>query len=243
MAFTYDGVLVTRASAATSPITTTLTVSASTLVVCLMIKGVGATARAGGAPTWNGQTFTQANSTQLAAASPEASAEMWYLLNPGAGSTTLSIPNTGSITCYYEVSGASASVGSTAQFEAANGGNATSSNPTPGATNISLGGIGFGFTAGGWQNFSSATSSLAGAVLIGATPYDDGAHGGGSQYYIEATAAGSVTIGWTFGTSDDWGAVAATFKEVPLPSHNIEFLKYVSAPDGISVGEKGLVGY
>jgi hypothetical protein len=54
------------------------------------------------------------------------------------------------------------------------------------------------------------------------------------------TTAGTKTVSWTFGTSDDWGLVAAAFKEV-LP-HDFKHRFSVSAfgSDSISVSEKTL---
>jgi hypothetical protein len=43
---------------------------------------------------------------------------------------------------------------------------------------------------------------------------DDGAHGG-SESYLNPLETVPFAWAWTFGTSDDWGAVAAFFKEVP----------------------------
>jgi hypothetical protein len=223
MAHTY-GALLTRASAATSPISVSLTVSAGVTAVALLLKTVGATNRAGGAPTWNGLTFTQANSTQKAAASPEASAELWYLINPPAATASLSIPNTGSATVFREVVGFSSATGSSA-FLNANGGNNTAANPTPGGIFNPVEGSAFvALTAGGWQTW--APSAQVGTAI---NNVDDGADGYGSQYALNP-ATGLFTLSWTFGTSDDWGAVAAGFTEVPkVRLNNYLFAKSVSA--------------
>src|SRR5689334_17571501 len=126
------GSLPARASSTGNPITFAQAVAYGESVMVVMLKVVGGTDRAGGALTWNGYTLLQANSAQKAAASPEASAELWYLLNPPNGLGTLTIPNTGGLTIFYQVAfGKSATGRST--FNAANGGNATSTNPTPGA--------------------------------------------------------------------------------------------------------------
>lgn len=228
MAFTYS-LLTTRASSAGNPITFSLVVPAAVGVVVLMIKGVGATNRAGASPTWGASTFTIANSVQKAATSPEASAELWYLLNPAPATATLTIPNTGAITIFYAVAAGVVPLGGGAFFEGANGGNATATNPTPGAVTQG-GGIGFAHTAGGWTNFSTATT--VGTAIFTA---DDGADGGGGQYIL-APAVGSHTLSWTFGTSDDWGAVSAYFGEVP--PNRIENYKSFNVPSGISTGER-----
>jgi hypothetical protein len=92
-----------RTSSAGNPISASITTQVADTVLVVMIKVTAATTRAGGAPTFAGQAFTQANITQLATATPEASAELWYLLNPLHGTFTLTIPNTGALTCFYTV--------------------------------------------------------------------------------------------------------------------------------------------
>ena len=110
MAHTF-GTASTRTSSTGNPITTAgFTLEASDTVLVLLLKVNGATDRAGGSPTLNGLTFTQANSTQKAATSPEASCELWYILNPcnpyanpaavRAGSYAVTIPNTGGLTVF-----------------------------------------------------------------------------------------------------------------------------------------------
>jgi hypothetical protein len=96
------------------------------------MKVDGGTDRAGGAPTLGPYPFTQANSTQKAAASPEASAEAWYLLNPYPGTYTLTIPNTGGLTIHDTVVIGRATAGASMVFAAASGLNGTSTNPGPG---------------------------------------------------------------------------------------------------------------
>ena len=231
MAHTYGGALIARTSSAGNPITASLTVSQLDTIVCLLIKGTGATNRAGGSPTWGDSTFTQANSTQKAVTSPEASAELWYLLNPFSATATLTIPNTGAITCKYTVVSGRAAAGGDSAFDGANGGNNTSTNPTPGAVTVDESGeIGFAITAGGWLTW--APSAQVGTVIANT---DDGADGGGEQYILNP-AIGSHTLSWTFGTSDDWGAVSAYFKEIAPLNQNNYF--GIDAGDGMSVTEK-----
>lgn len=228
MPHTYSGALIARTNSSGNPITNTLTVTAGTTVVCILLKGVGATNRAGGAPTWRGFTFTQANSTQKAVTSPEASAEIWYLLNPTAGSGTLTIPNTGAISCYYTVVGGAAKAGGYSMFNVANGSNNTSANPAPGNINVLAGDIVFSIAASGATTW--APSAQSGTIIANT---DDGAHGGGEQYNIPV-ANGTLTTSWTQ-ASDDWGAVVAAFSEVE-PTR-IEFFKHIHVPNGMAGGE------
>lgn len=220
-----------RTSSAGNPITFSYTVALGDTVIGILLKGVGATDRAGGSPTWGSYTFAQANSTQKAVTTPEASAEIWYLLNPWPGTFTLTIPNTGAITTLATVVIGRAALGGLSAFIGASGGNATSTNPTPGAVTVDeAGAIGFAITAGGWTTW--APSAQVGTVIANT---DDGAHGGGEQYILNP-AIGSHALSWTFGTSDDWGAVSAYFREIPPRTFN-NYLS-VRADSGMSVGER-----
>ncbi len=223
-----------RTSSTGNPITTaSFTINQNEKILVLMLKTVGSTNRAGAAPSYAGVSMTQANSTQKAAVSPEASCELWYLLDPTVGTATCTIPNTGAATIFYTLATVQTSNYATGHvsLDNANGGNNTATNPTPGAVTCTTEqGIGFAITAGGWTTW--APSAQAGTILANT---DDGADGGGEQYLV-TTAPGSYTLSWTFGTSDDWGAVAAFFKEVTPPvMNNYQFLK---VGDGMSVSEK-----
>jgi len=225
------GQLPARASSASNPITASVQVLAGETVFVVMLKTVGATDRAGGALTWGEFTFTQANSTQKAAASPEAGTELWYLLNPPAGTKTLTIPNTGAATVFRQLAMGMAAGGGSTRFNAAAGSNGTSTNPTPGAIAGCLAGdIVFATTAGGWQTWGP--SAQAGTIIQNT---DDGVDGGGTQYSLRG-ADGSFTCNWTFGTSDDWGAVAASFSE--NAPHRFQNYMAVDVGDGMSCGDK-----
>lgn len=214
----------TRASSTSNPITTgSLTIGAYNKVVVLMIKTLGANDRTGGSPTFASQTMTQASTTQKAAASPEAGCELWYLLDPPAGAGTASIPNAGTLTIFYTVAmgRASSSVSGLVLLDAASGGNATSTNPTPGEASLTTYGcLGFAVTAGGWTSW--APSAQIGTLIANT---DDGADGGGEQY-INGAGPGAHSLSWTFGTSDDWGAVSVYFRE----KHPVSWNNFMS-PD------------
>lgn len=238
MAHTF-GTASTRTSLATNPITTAaFTILAGDTVVALLLKVNGATVRAGGAPVFAGRTMIQANTTQLAVTTPEASCELWYLLDPVVGSWTATIPNTGSLTVFHTFITGRAGPGRISVFDGANGGNGTSANPTAGAVVTTANGdIGFAVCASGLTDFDPAVPSHTGFGTGTGTPlgtFDDGAHGGGQQYALQANA-GSITMLWTVG-SDDWGCVAAFFSESPAISLN-NYL-HVKAGSGISVTER-----
>jgi hypothetical protein len=228
-----------RTSSAGNPISVNITTQAADTVLVLMIKVVGATNRAGGAPTFGGVAFQQANSTQKATTAPEASAELWYLVNPLHGTLNLTIPNTGAATTFYTVEAGQAQAGMTSAFDGANGANTgavDAANPSPGAiVTTGTGDIVWAITAGGWTTW--VPSAQIGTVIANT---DDGADGGGEQFTIQA-AAGSISLGWTFATVDDWGAVAAAFKEVAKSAYTNNY-QSMSAKTGnpgiISTGER-----
>lgn len=220
-----------RATSSANPSTTSaFAVEKEETVLVLMIKIVGGTDRTGGAPTFAGATMTQASTAQKAATSPEGGCELWYLLEPPIGSYTASIPNAGSLTLFYTLASGKAKPGSGSAYDGATGTNNTSTNPDPGAIITTQDGdIGFAICASGAQSWGP--SAQAGTVIANS---DDGTNGGGEQYHLQATA-GTINLNWTFGTSDDWGAVAVYFKEVPAVGLN-NYLS-VKSESGVSVSQ------
>lgn len=221
-----------RTSSAGNPITFSYTVAAGDSVVAVLLNVQSATNRAGGALTWGSTTLTQANSTQKAAASPEASAELWYMLNPTPGTQTLTIPNTNAATIFATVViGRAPEPGARVYLDGSNGGNGTSTNPTPGSiTTGEDGDIVFAIIAGGAQSWGP--SAQAGTAIANT---DDGATGGGEQYLLQAVH-GAIDLNWTFGTSDDWGAVVAAFASVP--ANRSQNHMAVNVGSGMSTGER-----
>ncbi len=220
-----------RTSSSANPITQSYTVAAGVTVVCLMMKVAGSTNRAGGAPTWGASTFVQPESPKKGIVSPECSAELWYLLNPPAQTRTLTIPNTSGFVVRYTLAHGLAKSGAHTLYTASSSTGDTSTNPDPGPVVIrDEGTIGFGIVVTGAQAWNP--SAQAGTAIANT---DDGADGGGEQYKLNASL-GSYTLGWTFGTSDDYGAIVAFFREEPAVGFN-NYLS-VNAPSGISVGER-----
>jgi hypothetical protein len=198
-----------HASGATDPVTFSFTVDAADTLLVLMIRVVGASDRTGGAPTYAGQTLTQVDIPRKATVGPESSAELWYLLDPPAGTADVSIPNSATQTIWHMAATGRAQSGFTSALDGASGGQGTTANPTPGDIMTTVDGdIGFAIVAAGAATW--APSAQTGTVLNNT---DDGPNGTGRQYHLQATA-GTVNLGWTFGTADDWGAVGAYFKEV-----------------------------
>jgi hypothetical protein len=227
------GQLPTRFTGTANPLTSAQALLMGEAVFGLMIKARGAADRTGGAPTWNGRTFTQVGTTQKAAASPEASAELWVLLNETPGSGLISIPNAGSLTLHVQPAmlKAGSRVCSLGQSFTGNG---TSTNPTPGTAPSALPDVAafLSIAVSGATNFSPAVPTSANATLI--TANDDGADGGATLYSVSQSMGGD-DLGFTFGTSDDWGCVAGMFLEESI---NLNNYKHVRADSGISVAER-----
>lgn len=203
------GTIDARTSATGNPTTFSKTVLQGENLLIVMLKVNGGTNRAGGSLTYGSQTMSQANSTQKAAASPEASTELWYLINPTVGTATLTIPNTGGLTIFRVV--ASGRCSGTPYLVGANGSNGTSTNPSAGSVTLpDYGNILFATVCSGATTW--APSARSGTQI---QDTDDGAHGGGTQYLISTNPVpAGQTMSWTFGTSDDWGAVVAAFGEL-----------------------------
>lgn len=214
MAHTF-GTNSSHVSSAANPIDVSFTTVTEDTVLVLMLVVNGATDRTGGAPTFAGRIMTQASTTQKAVTSPEASAELWFIVRPLIGTYNVSIPNAGVLTVRHMIATGRAAPGGSSELDQANGANATATNPSPGAiTTTTDGNISFAVVATGAQTW--APSAQAGTVLNNT---DDGATGTGRQYHLQATK-GALTLSWTFATSEDYGAVVASFKEVPPPKTN-----------------------
>ena len=208
MAHTLD--TYSRITGSTSPVTANYTCGIGATVLVLAIITGGSTARAGGAPTYNGVAMTEVYSGIKAASSPETVVDMYYLLNPPTGSAyQISIPNTGSKSLYCMASSYNAASGHASDFDVKNYATNTSTNPTCSITtnyaDLLVACIGDG--ANTW-----APTGQTG-TRIGSFDYDDGAYGDSHQYY-QQTDAGSTSMSWTFGTSEDWAMIVVGFKEV-----------------------------
>lgn len=219
-----------RASAATSPITRSITVGNTDGVLIALLKVVGGTDRAGGAPTWNGITMTQVTGgAQKAATSPEAIADLWFLLNPHLSPATanFSLPNTGSLTIFSTlISFRIARPVNRVYLVGGSGANGTSADPSPGSLFLNPGDAAAAIAASGattWNGTPQAGTAIANT--------DDGAHGGGEQYSLRTTA-GSFNLNWTQ-ASDDWGAVVAAFAEAVNSLNNYKFLRGSGSIAGI----------
>jgi hypothetical protein len=102
-----------------NPIVITHTPGAVATVAILSIVTTAATERTGGAPTIDGTTATQAD---IFRTGTENGVEVWYVCKAfDAGEFTVSIPNSGSLTCNCEIVTADAGTGFKSVFQDATG--------------------------------------------------------------------------------------------------------------------------
>jgi hypothetical protein len=149
--------------------------------------------------------MTQAGTTHQAAASPESSVEIWYILNPPQGSQTISVPNSGTLNVRFTAIGGTSSTG-VAVFDSADGGENTSTNPADTITTGADGCLIVGVVGNG-------ATTWAPTAQTGTSVYDvDFGNLGGSVQYFNQTNAGAQSVGWTFGSaSEDWNIASAAF--------------------------------
>jgi hypothetical protein len=189
-------------------ITFNYTCGAGTTVLVLCF--IYANGTRSGAPTYNGVPLTQADITRYAASSPEARAELWYLLAPPTGSSLqFSIANANGLAMAFHVSSYKAAAGRASALDVTNGATGTSTNPTASVTTTVDGDVLVSVVASGLNSW--APSPQDGTVIYND---DNGTWGGGSQYYLQATL-GTKAMGWTAAT-EDWGLCVASFKEVSV---------------------------
>ena len=205
MAFTYD-TKVQVAASVNNPVTTNFTCGASAkLLVVTLIYAYGTRT---GAPTYNSVALTQADQVRNHSASPEACAEVWYMLAPPTGSSyQISVPNPNTLSLEAVVSSYNTASGYCAQFHAATGGNNASANPSVSITPTQNNALIVAVVGDGHDTF--APSARSGTSLY---ETDNGTWGGGHQYFIQTTAAAKA-MSWTQ-ASDDWGCCVAAFVEV-----------------------------
>src|SRR4030042_2065518 len=209
MALSYDTkarIPATALSTTASAATANYTCGANAEVLVVMILYAGVTARTGGAPTYNGVALTQAESRQGVT---EASCELWYMLAPPTGSAySINVPNSGGRTMWVYVASGNAASGYTCALDDTGINATTNSNPFVTIVTTTTGCLIFAVVASGDNTFAPTTRT-------GTSLYEEdiAAYGGAGQYYVMA-GSGSQNMSWTEATSDDYGAIAAAFKEV-----------------------------
>ncbi|MFA4934532.1 MAG: hypothetical protein WC568_01725, partial [Candidatus Methanoperedens sp.] len=217
-----------QAVAATSPVTLSYTAGSNSTVLVVGLAINSLTARAGGAPTYNGIPLTQANVTQTAAS--EVAAELWYLLNPPTGSAfTISVPNTGTFSIRVIASTYNASAGYSSALDIAGGWTGSTANPSNSLT-TTVNGDAIVDIMGNSKNTAETANNQ---VLLFAN--DEGNWNTAAQYALQATA-GAITFTHTIAIPNDWGHIMAAFKEVDTSPPNV-----TSNTNNVFVSNRSLV--
>lgn len=188
------------AESSASSITGTLTIDSTATLVAFHITTTGGS-RAGGAPSFSGETLTQAGTTVTSA---EGSAEIWYKLAPITGtSRSITVPNTGTLNVQVVVSSYISSSGSTdydTTGQTSGVSDTASITITPTADGAVIVDAMF---SGDRDDTAVSTASLLYAS-------DTGSESNASQYLLQTTQAG-FAMGYTLTRSDDWAIVGASF--------------------------------
>ena len=207
MAHTYDTKL--RFTGAASPLNSDYTCAAGVTVLVVSVVTAGSTNRAGGNPTFNSVTLSQADILRKYATSPETSCELFYLLDPPTGSAyQISVPNTGTKTLYVVASSYKAQSGYASALDQQNGNTGNTANPSVSVTTTVNGAVIVGVMGNG---LTSVPTGRSGTILY---ETDNGQHIDAAQYYLQA-AAGAWATSWTI-AADDWCVCVAAFKEVAI---------------------------
>jgi hypothetical protein len=229
-AHTFDTKL--RFTGATSPLTNSYTCGTGATLLVVSVVTAGSTNRAGGNPTYNGITLSQADQLRKYATSPETSCELFYLLAPPTGSVyTISVPNTGGRTLYVVASSYKAQAGYTSALDVTNGNTGLSANPSVSVTTTTNGDVIVGVMGNG---LTSVPTGRSGTVLY---ETDNGQHIDAAQYYLQ-TNLGVWATSWTI-ASDDWCVCVAAFKEAHLTSASLSVSDYRVNPSQTSLTFSG----
>ena len=229
MALTFDTKLripATALSTTTGAPTADFTCGANAEVLVVMIMWAGQTARTGGSPTYNGVALTEASTRQGVT---ETSVELWYMLAPPVGSAlSVSVPNDGGRTMWVYVASGNAAAGYTCALDAVGQNATTGESPNVSITTLTANTLVFAVVATGDNLF--APSARTGTSLY---EEDIAAYGSAGQY-ANLAGTGAQTISWTEATSDDYGAIAAAFKEVVKSTPSASVSPSVSPSTSVS---------
>jgi hypothetical protein len=189
-----------------SPVAANYTCGAGATVLVLGIVVAGTTARAGGAPTYNGVAMVQAGILKTAA---ETNCELWYMLAPPTGSAlSISIPNTGSRSLYCCASSYISATGASAIDceRSAAGGSANPSQLFYPTINGDVAVVVCGY------GLDTAPTGRTHTTLY---ETDNGTFSDNHQYALIADTS-ATTVGWTVDASDST-LVLAAFREETSP--------------------------
>jgi hypothetical protein len=187
---------------ATSAVSKTIINSGSARVMVAGIVNATVSARSGGAPTYNGVSFTLVGSIKGVA---ECNTELWYLLDPATGSNSFALANTKTSNTRTIVSvyaGATNCV-----FYKANTDVATNhANPSVTITNVPDGAAVVDIFGSGYANVMSSASHTTLYLA------DETAWGTAGQYTIKS-GVGNITTSYKQ-ISDDVAYWAIAFREI-----------------------------
>lgn len=193
---------------------------ATVMILGIVVGGAASYAcRTAGTPTFNGKNFKQVGGTQTAATNPEGCAELWYLLltpSDTGAAHTVSIPNANTRAMNFHVATFSAQPDNTSVLDVSVGNSGTTINP--GAASITTTANGDVLVSELFSGlWTSPTVTIPGTQLFSNNP---GGYNGAFQYYLQPTA-GAQQLRWTSATSNDWGAIVASFKELAMPRYKV----------------------
>lgn len=196
-----------------NPFTHDHTPGAAATVAILSIVVEGTTARTGGAPTIDGITASQADSTRVGL---EQNVELWYVVKAFSGAQfTVSVPNTNTRTCHIEVVTADAGIGYTSFLNNANGvawADDTNDGGTVNVTSSASGDFLYARLGCGEAAVGSVAESSANPTKTLSYANDHGAYTS-FGYYAVSDGAGTESFTWTW-TNDDGCICAAAFKSL-----------------------------
>ena len=193
----------------TSAASASYTCGANAGVLVVMVCYAGVTARTGGAPTYDNVALTQVQSRQGVT---ETSVEMWYISTPPVNqSLTVNVPNDNGVTMWVYLASGNTTNGYTYALDSSGALSTTASNPSASFTPTTSPTLVFAVVATGDDSFAPT-------VRAGTSLYEEdiATYGSACQYLVKSGTTPQVMF-WAEVTNDDWGAIAAAFKEVPKP--------------------------
>lgn len=161
-------------------------------------------------PTYNGVAMTDSG-LGIIDSGNESIVELWYLVNPAAGSNTISVPNTNSrpIT---PITSAWSGVDTADPLDVVNSDSVSfgSNNPNVNVTTSAAGELIHDVMMAGQSDVPIANSH----ILI--SSIDQGGNTTNAQYTLLDGSSG-ITLEWTLAAQDDWAMIVASFNPSGAP--------------------------
>lgn len=201
MAHTFDAFA--EDSGTAGPETCSFTTGAGATVLVVSVITAGNIARAGGAPTFDGDAFTQIENTLDLTTT---FVELWYLLDPSIGNFNIIVPNTTWKSIFIDASSYISATGESA-FDVSAKDTDSTANPAVSVTTTEDGDvITDTMVSHGWYIPTGNSHTLLDSDGVAFSYWRN------QQYALQANA-GNITLSWTTGAAD-WGMIVAAFKEV-----------------------------